>query len=118
MVVTFVLTLPLAAICTCGFRFSFPALVGSILIDYTTSGSALSYLLHTSNWGAISRSIIEENEREECDDNDNDDDDDNDDSISSEIDGTFELKGFDLNDISDHGLTSFRGDESVEIEIV
>lgn len=99
-VVTFVLTVPLAAIFTYGFRFSLPALVGSMLIGYTTSGSALSYVLLTSDWEAISRSIVEENEREECDSDD--DDDDGDDSISDEIDGTFELKG----------------DESVEIEIV
>ena len=67
-VMTFCVTLPLAAGFCIGFRFSLEALVGAVVIGYSTTGLVLGYILQMSDWEGISKSIKELNEKEYEDD--------------------------------------------------
>jgi len=57
-VMSFCVTLPLSTGFCVGFRFSLEALVGAVLIGYSTTGLAMGYILQMSDWEGISKSII------------------------------------------------------------
>jgi len=67
-VMSLCVTLPLAAGFCIGFRFSLEALVGAVVIGYSTSGLVLGYILQMSDWEGISKKIKDLNETEYEDD--------------------------------------------------
>jgi len=67
-VMSLCVTLPLAAGFCIGFRFSLEALVGAVVIGYSTSGLVLGYILQMSDWEGISKKIKDLNEKEYEDD--------------------------------------------------
>ncbi len=60
-IMSFCVTIPLAAIFCVVFRFTLDGLVGAVVIGYSTTGLCLAYILIVSDWEHISRTIREAN---------------------------------------------------------
>lgn len=63
-IMSFCVTVPLAAIFCVVLKYNLKGLVGAITIGYSTTGMILAYILVTSDWEHISRTIREYNEAE------------------------------------------------------
>jgi len=81
-IMTFFVTVPLAALFTIGFHFTLDSLVGAVVMGYSTTGVALAYILLMSDWDHISAAIVQENQ-ELLSDSDDDSDSSDDESSSS-----------------------------------
>ena len=78
LVMSFFVTLPVAALFTFHYFFDLKAIVGAIIFGYSTSGLCLGYILLRSDWDHICETIIEYNaeygESESENESDSDDD--------------------------------------------
>jgi len=59
---SFFVTLPLAAIFCIAYKFTLEGLVAAVVIGYSTTGLIFAYILLKSDWKQISKAIREENE--------------------------------------------------------
>jgi len=82
-IMTFCVTVPLAAIFCIVKRYDLQALVASVVIGYSTTGLILAYVLLTSDWEHISRTIRDYNEAEDISLSDDSDDESSSSSSSS-----------------------------------
>ena len=71
-VMSFCVTLPLAALFCIGFKFELDALVAAVVIGYSTTGLVLAYILLMSDWELISKTVREGNEESEESSSDSD----------------------------------------------
>jgi|AntRauTorckE5430_2_1112549.scaffolds.fasta_scaffold09505_4 Na+-driven multidrug efflux pump len=69
-IMTLCITLPLSAGFCLGFRFSLEALVGAIVIGYSTTGLVMGFILQMSDWEGISKSVQAQHEEDEEDSDD------------------------------------------------
>jgi len=63
-IMSFCVTLPLAAIFCIVYEFTLEGLTASVVIGYSTTGMVLAYVLLTSDWEKLSKTIREHNEAE------------------------------------------------------
>jgi len=63
-IMSFCVTLPLAAIFCIVYEFTLEGLTASVVIGYSTTGMVLAYVLLTSDWEKLSKTIREYNEAE------------------------------------------------------
>ena len=73
-VMSFCVTLPLAAVFCIGLHFELDALVAAVVIGYSTTGLVLAYILLMSDWELIAKTVREENEESESSSSDSDSD--------------------------------------------
>jgi len=66
-VCTWCVTLPLASIYIFGFNFDLQGPVSAVVIGYSVTGTCLQYVLVRSDWGRLSKLIVERNAEIESD---------------------------------------------------
>lgn len=71
-IVSWVVTLPLAAICSIWLEFSLQGQTAAVVIGYMISGTIHAYFLFRSDWAALSQKIMGDNDSRASDDVDND----------------------------------------------
>jgi len=81
---SWLVTLPLAALCTIGINLNLKGLIGCVILGYSTAGTVLSYVILRSDWARLSRVIQELNAMTgEVDSSDSESDDESESSSSS-----------------------------------
>lgn len=67
-IISWVVTLPLAAICSAWLKINLEGQTSAVVIGYTISGCVHAYYLFRSDWEALSESVMDDNDSRASDD--------------------------------------------------